>query len=109
MAEVRLPNLRIGFPYGATVQFPTGFLAAGESCRAKLRKYPGQEPAPATFATARVGDDIELDLTALQTAALEPGTYLTELIIYVPDTPSIPEIPVADNTFRIEVDHSPSA
>lgn len=109
MAEVRLPDLRIGFAYGADMIFPAGFLAVGESIRAKLRQYPGQTIPDAVFASNRVGDTVELTLNAAQTAALKPGTYLTEAVLYVPAAPATPEIPITDNTFRIEANYSPSA
>lgn len=110
MAEVRLPNLRIGFGYGADVVFPTGFLAAEESCRAKLRRWAGQAVPDAVFASEKDPDGrtIHLDLTAAQTLGLEPGSYITELVIYYPAAPATPEIALGDNTFRIEANYSPS-
>lgn len=109
MTEKRLPEIRIGFAYGASVNFPAGFLQPGESCRAKLRRYGGQELPDAVFTTARVGDQITMDLTEAQTASLAPGTYLTEMVIYQPLNPAADEIVITDNTFRIEAAQSPSA
>jgi hypothetical protein len=108
MAEVLLPPLRPGFAYVADLTFPAGFLAAGESIRAKLRRYQGQPTADATFTSTRVGDTISLELSAAQTASLEAGTYLTEAIIYQPAAPLVAEIPITDNLYRIEVSPSPS-
>jgi len=109
VTEIRLPDLRIGFNYAADLNFPPGFLQPVEDVRAKLRRYPGQPTADATFTNTRFGDKVTIELTAAQTAPLKPGTYFAEPVIYQPGTPAEGEIVLVDNQFRIEVNHSPSA
>jgi hypothetical protein len=109
MTELRLPDLRIGFNYAVDLNFPSGFLTTPERVRAALRRYPGQATPDAIFTDSRVGNTITLELTAVQTASLEPGTYLSEAVIYVPGQPAAGEIVLVDNQFRIEANYSPSA
>jgi hypothetical protein len=108
MTEIRLPDLRIGFGYAADLNFPPGFLQPAENVRAALRRYPGQHVPDAVFANTRLGDKVTIELTAAQTRRLEPGTYLTEAIIYQPGMPAEGEIALVDNQFRIEANWSPS-
>ena len=109
MTEIRMPDLRIGFNYAADFNFPPGFLLPEENVRASLRRYPGQKVPSAVFKNTRVGDRVTIELTEAQTAPLEPGTYLTEAVIYYPATPGEGEIVLVDNQFRIEANYSPSA
>jgi len=108
MTEIRLPDLRIGFGYAADLNFPPDFLEPFEDVRAALRRYPGQHVPEAVFKNTRAGDTVTIELTAEQTRKLEPGTYLTEAIIYQPGAPAAGEIALVDNQFRIEVNWSPS-
>ena len=108
MTEIRLPDLRIGFNYAADLNFPSGFLAPTEDVRAALRRYPGQHVADAVFKNTRLGDTVTIELTAAQTRELQPGTYLTEAVIYQPGAPAAGEIVLVDNQFRIEANWSPS-
>jgi len=108
VTEIRLPDLRIGFNYAADLNFPPGFLQPSEDVRAKLRRYPGQPVPDAVFINTRLGDTVTIELTAAQTASLQPGTYLTEPVIYQPGTPAAGEIVLVDNQFRIEANWSPS-
>lgn len=108
MAEYNLPDLRIGFAYGVELDLPDNFLTVNESIRAKLRKYRGQVVADATFASSLTGSKINLDLTALETADLTPGEYITELVIYDTTDPNVPETAIPD-TYKLQADYSPSA
>lgn len=104
MAEVRLANLRIGFDYAADLNFPAGFLAPGESVRGKLRRFPGG-PLIAAFLDERFADTVTWSLLAATTAAIKPGTYISEGIIY---DGAGNQTPLADNVFLIDADYSPS-
>jgi hypothetical protein len=108
VTEIRLPDLRVGFNYAADLNFPSGFLRPEENVRAALRRYPGQHVPDAVFKNTRLGDTVTIELTAEQTRALAPGTYLTEAVIYQPGQPAAGEIVLVDNQFRIEANWSPS-
>jgi len=109
VTEIRLPDLRVGFNYAADLNFPAGFLRPEENVRAALRRYPGQKLPDAVFKNTRLGDTVTIELTAEETAPLQPGTYLTEAVIYQPGQPAAGEIVLVDNQFRIEANYSPSA
>lgn len=109
MTEIRLPDLRIGFNYAADLNFPDGFLLPEERVRASLRRYPGQKLPDAVFKDTRSGNRVTIELTEAQTKPLQPGTYLTEAVIYYPATPGQGEIVLVDNQFRIEANYSVSA
>jgi hypothetical protein len=109
VTEIRLPDLRIGFNYAADLNFPPDFLLETENVRAALRRYPGQKVPDAVFKNTRLGSTVTIELTAEETSALQPGTYLTEAVIYQPGQPAAGEIVLVDNQFRIEANYSPSA
>lgn len=107
MAEVRLSAIRIGFPYTVEIDFPAGFLAAGEGVRTKLRRYAG-DPSPIVPADDTVGNVVTWELTEAQTAAMLPGTYIAEAEVYETATPASKGIPLTSNRYLIDCDHSPA-
>lgn len=107
MAEVRLADIRIGFEYAVEIDFPPGFLEASERVRMKLRRFVS-DPDAVAMADERAGDSILLTLTEAQTAALLPGTYIGEAIVYDSVDGSVAEIPLTDNRYITSCDFSPS-
>lgn len=107
MAEVRLSDVRIGFPYTVEITFPAGFLAAEESVRMKFRRYVG-DPDPVVLDDTRAGDSITLELTEAQTADMVPCSYIGEAIVYTPAAPLDPGIPLTNNRYIANCDYSPS-
>lgn len=107
MAEVRLSAIRIGFDYTVQIDFPTGFLAAGEGVRTKFRHFVGDAAAFAPV-DSRLGDSVTWELTAAQTAGMTPGTYIAEAEIYDTATPLVKGIPLTTNRYIADCDHSPA-
>lgn len=107
MAIERLPPIRIGFDYSIGLEFPAGFLAAGESVRANLRRFAGG-PIEAQFTPDRVGDVVTLSLLTAQTDLLEPGEFLLEPIVFKTASPGVSETPLTENQYIITADYSPS-
>lgn len=108
MAEVRLTALRIGFPYVAELDFPSGFLAAGESVRGTLTRFHG-DPTAVLFASDRVGDVVTWELTEAQTAGLVPGSYVVEAEVFETATPLIKGVPLTSNRYILDCDYVPGA
>lgn len=106
MAEVRLSAIRIGFPYTVEIDFPAGFLAAGESVRTKFRRFLG-DPAPIVPADDRVGDVVTWELTEVQTVAMTPGTYIAEAEVYEEAMPATRGVPLTNNRYIADCDYGP--
>lgn len=106
MAEVRLSAIRIGFPYTVQIDFPSGFLAAGENVRTKFRRYVG-DPSPVVPAATRAGDSVTWELTEVQTSAMTPGTYIAEAEVYDEAAPATKGVPLTNNRYIADCDHGP--
>lgn len=106
MAEVRLSAIRIGFPYTVEIDFPAGFLAAGEGVRTKFRRFLG-DPSPVVPTDDRAGDSVTWELTEAQTSAMEPGTYIAEAEVYETATPLVRGVPLTNNRYIADCDHGP--
>jgi hypothetical protein len=102
-----LPPIRIGHPYSVEIDYPGGFLVAGESVRTKLRRYIG-DTSPVVPTDSRAGDTVTWELSAAQTAALEPAQFYAEAEIYVEASPADPGTFLTDNRYIIRCTHSPS-
>jgi hypothetical protein len=107
MAEVRLSDIRRGFAWSATISFPPGFLAVGESVRMKLRRSV-DDTSPVACTSNRVGDDVTLSLAAGVTAGMERASYTGEAVIYKPLEPGFSQIPLTNNRYIVDCDDSPS-
>jgi hypothetical protein len=107
VAEIRLASIRIGFDYAVEIDFPVGFLEAEESIRMKLRRF-NEDPVAIEMLSERTGDTITLSLTAAQTADMIPCSYVGEAVVYQPDFPAEPEVPLTNNRYIADCDHSPS-
>lgn len=107
MAEVRLSAIRIGFPYAVDVNFPAGFLLAGESVRTKFRRHL-EDPAPVVAVAARNGDTVTWTLTKEQTADMAPGSYIAEAEIFTTATPLVKGQPLTTNRYIADCDYSPA-
>jgi hypothetical protein len=107
MAEVRLSAIRIGFPYTVEIDFPAGFLQAGESVRTKFRKYAG-DPNPVVATDDRVGDAVTWELTEAQTAAMESSTYVCEAEVYDTAAPELKGTILTNNRYIADCYESPS-
>jgi hypothetical protein len=106
MAEVRLSDIRIGFPYTVQIDFPAGFLEADEGVRTKFRHYEDAEPI--LPADDRVGDSVTWELTEAQTALMVPGTYTAEAEVYDITVPELKGTILTNNRYRADCDHSPA-
>lgn len=106
MAEVRLVPARIGFPYVVELDFPTGFLATGESVRGRLVRFIG-DPIVVVFADDRVGDVVTWELTETQTALLKPGSYVAEAEVYETASPANKGVPLTSNRYILDCDYVP--
>lgn len=73
----------------------------------KLRRF-NEDPVVFEMASERVGDTVTLSLTAAQTADMVPCSYIGEAIVYQPDFPGEPEIPLTNNRYIADCDFSPS-
>lgn len=107
MAEVRLSAVRIGFPYTVEIDFPSGFLAAGESVRTKFRRFV-TDTSPVVPTDERVGDAVTLELSEVQTADMIPGTYIAEMEVYETAAPEIKGVLLTNNRYILDCDHSPA-
>lgn len=107
MAEVRLSDIRIGFPYTVELDFPAGFLQAGEGVRTKFRRYVG-DLNPVVPVDTRTGDTVTWELSEAQTGGMLPGSYIAEAEIYQTAFPADPGIPLTTNRYIADCDHSPA-
>lgn len=107
MAEVPLSAIRIGFGYAVEIDFPPGFLAAGESVRTKFRRFIG-DAAPVVPTDARVADTVTWELTEAQTAGMTPGTYIAEAEVYDTANPTLKGTILTNNRYIADCDHSPA-
>lgn len=105
--DVTLPPIRIGFEYSVEVDFPAGFLQAGEGVRTKLRRYVGDTEV-AIPTDSRDGDIVTWELSEMQTGDMPPGQYQAEAEIYDTANPGMSGTILTDNRYIIDCNRSPS-
>ena|SRR5690348_1941194 len=110
MPDVPLPPIRPGYGWSVEIDYPAGFLQAGEGVRTKLRRYVG-DPDPVVPGDSRDADPatkITWELTEAETANLPAGTYYAEAEIYTVATPADKGQFLTDNRYVIRCQDSVS-
>lgn len=80
MDQVRLPPLRIGFPYDVQITFEEGWLEAEDTVLASLRTTANSEDSLIDFEEQRDGDTVILSLPEDETQLLSPGEAIMDLV-----------------------------
>jgi hypothetical protein len=106
MPDTKLPPIRIGFGYTVEIDYPAGFLAAGEGVRTKLRRWVDDTAFVPT--DTRNVDTVLWELTEEQTADMPVGEYYAEAEIYDTANPAATGVLLTDNRYVFLCDHSPS-
>lgn len=104
MADIPLAPIRIGYPYSVQLDFPAGFLQAGEGVRTRLRRFVGD--LPIEVVDERDGDSIIWSIE--DTSAIPAGQYLAEGEIYDTADPATAGTMLTDNRYTINAQHSVS-